>query len=313
MLMVTLILGFDVRPPGWSVIGIYVLIYVIVSAILSHRDEPDPELPQLELTTSGPIGRFGQTGLLMTFTVTGMLSLLNPFQLFQIILQAIGNFRLQSKGDSDDTAPLPSNQTRYTLPIEGEWFVYNGGVSKKLSHSWDVLTQRYAYDFVQVDAEMKRHSGKGTKLTDYYCFGQNIVAVADGTVVKVLDRVRSAPFVGYGIVDFLATSFVGNHVIIQHAENEFGLYAHLIKGSIPVKLGDQVQRGQVIGQCGHSGHSSEPHLHFHLQDGPNFYFAMGLPIQFHDVMVDGQAVAQTYLQAGNRVRQNIERETSVFR
>lgn len=313
VLMVILILVFDIRPPALAVIGIYILIYVVVSAVLNRRTQTEPEALQPEMPqmpTSGPIGRFGQTGLLLTFTVTGLLSLLNPFQLVQIILQAVGNIWLQSKAKSGDTEnQLPANQTRYTLPVEGEWFVYNGGVSEKTSHSWDVLTQRYAYDFVQVDEQMKRHSGEGTSLTEYYCFGKNIVAAAEGTVVKVVDRVRSAPFVGYGVVDFLATNFVGNHVIIQHTENEFGLYAHLIKGTIPVNPGERVQRGQVIGQCGHSGHSSEPHLHFHLQDGPNFYFAMGLPIRFSDVMVEGAEPAQVYLEAGSRVKQHKKKDS----
>lgn len=306
VLMISLIFLFDFRPPGLVVILIYIVIYGVVSAIMSRMsrrvDNEESELEE-ELPTSGPIGRFGQTGLIMIFTITSLLSLFNPFQLTQIILQAIGNVYLQTQAKTlESREQIPPNQIEYTLPFTGEWFVYNGGVTEKKSHSWDVLTLRYAYDFVQVNDQLKRHSGTGTQLTDYYCFGQNILAAADGTVVKVVDRVRSAPLVGYGIVDFLATNFVGNYVIIQHAENEYGLYAHLIKGSVPVKVGDTVSQGQVIGQCGHSGHSSEPHLHFHLQDRPNFYFALGVPIQFSNVMVDCEMKENAFIQAGNRVQ-----------
>lgn len=180
--------------------------------------------------------------------------------------------------------------------------MYNGGTTEQNSHSWGVLTQRYAYDFVQVDEQMERHVGAGTAVSDYFCYGEEIVAVADGTVVKVVDRVRTAPFVGYGIVDFLATNFVGNHLIIEHETAVYSLSAHLIKGSISVKEGERVQAGQVIGRCGHSGHSSEPHLHFHVQDRANFYFGMGLPIQFAGLEIDGKSVAQGSVEAGDFVR-----------
>lgn len=43
----------------------------------------------------------------------------------------------------------------YSLPFEGKWVVVNGGISKRTSHSWDIPTQRYAYDFVILDAEGK--------------------------------------------------------------------------------------------------------------------------------------------------------------
>lgn len=306
LLLFIMIRGFDYRPPAWASILFYLLIYIAVSTILKRlnpdsQDAKDAE-PEEELPTSGPIGRFGQAGLIFTFMLTGLLSVLNPFQLVQIILQGVGNVWLQVKRiKQKENEKLPPNEAVYTLPFAGEWYIYNGGITQKTSHSWSALTQRYAYDFLQVNEQMERHIGKGTQLTDYYCFGQNILSAAEGTVVKVVNRVRSAPFVGYGLVDFLATNFIGNHIIIQHAENEYGLYAHLIKGTIPVKVGDSVGRGQLIGQCGHSGHSSEPHLHFHLQNKPNFYFAMGLPIQFSDVQVDGETAENVYIQAGDHI------------
>lgn len=37
---------------------------------------------------------------------------------------------------------------KYALPFSGEWVVANGGVTEKNSHSWEIPTQRYAYDFV---------------------------------------------------------------------------------------------------------------------------------------------------------------------
>ncbi|MBV7332710.1 M23 family metallopeptidase [Chloroflexi bacterium TSY] len=194
------------------------------------------------------------------------------------------------------------NKVEYALPFSGEWFVYNGGTTPDDSHSWDTLTQRYAYDFVIVDDQLRRHVSTGTDLEDYYCYGKEILAVADGKVVKVVDEIRAAPFVGYGIVDFMTRNFIGNHIIIQHAESEYALYAHLIKGAIVVKIGDPVKQGQVIGRCGHSGHSSEPHLHFHLQDRMNFYLALGLPIRFSNIIVNGKTAEGTNIRAGHHVQ-----------
>ncbi|MEM7116816.1 MAG: peptidoglycan DD-metalloendopeptidase family protein [Chloroflexota bacterium] len=306
VLIFGLLFVFDYRLPFLAALLLYAVVYAVVASIMArlgrNKDvEEQGEVPE-ELPTSGPIGRFGQTGLIFSFTVTGLFSLLNPFQLTQMILQMIGNLWLQIRGGQNKQDELPANKVKYRLPFSGEWYIYNGGVTQEKSHSWGVLTQRFAYDFVQVDAQMRRHSGNGTDLNDYFCFGEEIVAAADGTVVKVVDRVRSAPFVGYGIVDFLATSFIGNHVIIKHAEGEFGLYAHLIKGTIPVQVGDEVKQGQAIGQCGHSGHSSEPHLHFHLQDRRNFYFAMGLPIAFNHLLVNREEVETRYVEAGDVVQ-----------
>lgn len=111
-----------------------------------------------------------------------------------------------------------------------------------------------------------------------------------------------APLVGFGVCDFLARSFIGNHVLIRHAEREYALYAHLVPGSLEVEPEDRVEQGQVIGRCGHSGHSSEPHLHFHLQDSADLFEGMGLPVAFSSVEVDGAAVPAAHLEAGQLVR-----------
>lgn len=238
------------------------------------------------------------------FYSTGLLTFLNPFQLFQIIKQAIGNSKLSSdKKNLIENAENYQNETNYILPFEKnkEWLVYNGGTTKQSSHSWGVITQRFAYDFVIANEQHFRHKNKGTKLEDYFCFNQNIVAVADGIVVKAVNNKRNAPFVGYGILDFLTTSFIGNYVIIKHTVNEYSFYAHLNKGSVIVTSGDKVKQGQIIGKCGHSGYSSEPHLHFHLQDKPDFFYAKGLPIKFLNIKINRITRTDTFITASDRV------------
>jgi murein DD-endopeptidase MepM/ murein hydrolase activator NlpD len=62
----------------------------------------------------------------------------------------------------------------------------------------------------------------------------------------------------------------GNYVIIDHGNGEYSFLAHLKKGSMVVAVGDSLKSGQFIGLCGNSGNSSEPHLHYHLQNKPIF-------------------------------------------
>lgn len=303
--LVGLDVAADVRLPWWGPVPLYLAIYATVSALWGEtRRATDQAEPQGAWPTSGPIGWLGQRGLVFTFTLSGLLCLLNPFQVVEIARQAIGNAMIRRRlGKEARDAPVEAKHVvRYSLPFRGEWFVYNGGVTPATSHSWDVLTQRYAYDFVVVDEELRRHRGRGTRVEDYYCHGQPILAAADGEVVRAEQRIRTAPWLGYGLVDVLARSFIGNHVVLRHADEEFTFYAHLMPGSVPVRVGDRVARGQEIGRCGHTGHSSEPHLHFHLQDRADFFTAAGLPIRFSAVQVDGVHAQEVVPRLGQRLR-----------
>jgi murein DD-endopeptidase MepM/ murein hydrolase activator NlpD len=88
---------------------------------------------------------------------------------------------------------------------------------------------------------------------------------------------------------------VGNCVVIQHRTNEVSVLAHFQRGSIVVKAGESVKRGQVLGKCGNSGNSSQPHLHYHLQDSPIFQDALGIKCVFQKVLVtkDGHSETKT--------------------
>lgn len=104
----------------------------------------------------------------------------------------------------------------------------------------------------------------------------------------------------------------GNYITIRHQEKEFSTLAHLMPGSITVALGQKVVRGQVIARCGNSGNTSEPHVHFQLNDGRSFLASAGLPIRFKNVWAkeNGKAYTAVYLAKGQSV-QNIH-ESSYF-
>lgn len=251
---------------------------------------------------SGPIGRFGGVGVTAVFFTTQLLALLNPFQMLEAARQCVGNGSLRRReARSRDDGRSYRTKAVYTLPFAGEWLLYNGGHTPRTSHSWSMLGQRFALDFVQANAAFERHTGRGTRAEEYFCHGREILAAADGTVVRTENRVRRA-FLGWGVCDFTARSFIGNHVLIEHAEGEYALYAHLIRGSVTVARGERVRRGQALGRCGHTGHSTEPHLHLHLQDSADPFWGMGLPMRFSGLLVDGAPADETLLTAGVRVR-----------
>ncbi|RTH28410.1 M23 family metallopeptidase [Thermus scotoductus] len=166
----------------------------------------------------------------------------------------------------------------YRLPFQGFWLVANGGPDPETSHSWGILGQRYAYDFVIKDSQGKTYRTHGRRPEDYYAFGAPLLAPADGVVVRVQNRHRDCPWPGF--LDPFAWSIIGNYVLIRHGEREYSLLAHLKRGSVRVKPGQWVRAGEVVGECGNSGHSTEPHLHFQFLDRPNVFLGLSLPIPF---------------------------------
>ncbi|MDC0723750.1 peptidoglycan DD-metalloendopeptidase family protein [Nannocystis bainbridge] len=188
--------------------------------------------------------------------------------------------------EPEDSAPPLVRSAPLGLPFRGEWLVFWGGDRKELNHHIDHPSQRRAADLVVVDAAGKSHKGDGRALTDYYAYGQDILAMADGVVVTVIDGVPDSP-----IGELNPYMAPGNMVVIRHEGEVHSAYAHLLPGSIKVKPGSKVRRGQLLGACGNSGNSSEPHLHVQLQDGPRFEKSWGVEAVFAEAIVtrDGAA------------------------
>ncbi len=189
----------------------------------------------------------------------------------------------------------------YSLPFTGKWFIVNGGIDKENSHSWRLCSQRYAYDFLIVNQNEQSFFKDGNELSSYFCYEQAVLAPADGTVIKVVDRFENTPIVGIGMADCAASDLRGNHIIIKHSKSEYSLIAHLSPNSICIKKGDRVCRGQIIAKCGNSGNTSEPHIHFQIQSSPNFYLSAGLPICFQNIKIDDHEQIKGYITKGHYV------------
>ena len=97
---------------------------------------------------------------------------------------------------------------------------------------------------------------------------------------------------GAAVASRLPTPCDNQHhsVVIDHQNGEYSVLSHFRQGSVVVAVGDTVVAGQLLGKCGNSGHSSEPHLHYHLQDGPDRHKGNGLPAHFRSYIADGEVL-----------------------
>jgi murein DD-endopeptidase MepM/ murein hydrolase activator NlpD len=175
---------------------------------------------------------------------------------------------------------MERNKTKMSLPFSGEWYTTWGGENPDQNQHAASETQRYAMDFVMVDEKGKPNKNNGDANEDYYAFGQNIIAPCDATVVEAIDGVRDN---NPGEMNTMHTG--GNMVMLKTPENEYIVLAHLKNGTVKVKAGEQVKKGEVLGQCGNSGNSSEPHLHFHIQNMSTHTFATAVRCYFDKLKV----------------------------
>jgi len=177
--------------------------------------------------------------------------------------------------------PAPEkNETKLSLPFKGKWLAFWGGDTKELNLHHDAPNQKFAFDFLGVDEEGRTRKGEAQVNEDYFAFGREVLAPADGNVTDVINGVRD------NVPGFMNPySALGNAVFIQHRKNEVSVLAHLKLGSIKVEVGDKVKRGQTIALCGNSGNSSEPHLHYHLQNTPIIQDGTGIKCYFERVTV----------------------------
>jgi hypothetical protein len=187
--------------------------------------------------------------------------------------------------------PVPEKlETVLSLPFEGKWQVFWGGDTEELNHHHNTQNQQFAFDFLIVDDQGKTHKGEGLKNNEYYAFGKKVLTPADGVVTDVIQGVRDNQ--PGSMNPYSAT---GNAVVIQHKEHEVSVFGHFKQDSILVKVGDKFKKGQVLGLCGNSGNSSEPHIHYHLQNTPIIQDGTGIKCFFEKVILikGGKNTSQT--------------------
>jgi murein DD-endopeptidase MepM/ murein hydrolase activator NlpD len=190
---------------------------------------------------------------------------------------------------------------KYIFPLRGIWYV-GYGASFHTGHRW-AIPEEFALDIAKVGESGLSHKGDGTRFDDYYAYGADVLAAADGRVISAANdqpedpsamqrpsETQEAYFArlqkeqGERLAKGL-TAITGNYVMIDHGKNEYSLYAHLRPGSVRVHVGDQVKAGDVIGKLGSSGNSTEPHLHFHVCDKADPLMCAGIPVNFSNITI----------------------------
>ncbi len=145
------------------------------------------------------------------------------------------------------------------LPFKGDWTVmqaHNGEYTHK--DKW-----RHAWDFVIKDNKGKQYTGTGDFCKDYYCYEKPVFAPASGIVSEIFDGIPDNK-----IGDINTEQNWGNSIVIKHTEYLYSQISHLKEGSIKIKKGDFVKKGDMLAKTGNSGHSPYPHIHFQLQATP---------------------------------------------
>jgi hypothetical protein len=183
---------------------------------------------------------------------------------------------------SHDRSP---STIRFRIPLDGPVTVGWGGATPEVNYHVVAPDQRWAYDLL-VTVDGVTHAGDGRRREDYYIYDRPVVAPAAGKVHAISD---GDPDMSIGEMGG-GHDPGGNQVVLEVAPGQFLLLWHLRPGSIVVKPGDSVVEGQLLGRAGNSGNTSEPHLHIHLQDGPDLALAEGIPLYFHAYHVNGRFV-----------------------
>jgi murein DD-endopeptidase MepM/ murein hydrolase activator NlpD len=216
-----------------------------------------------------------------------------------LVVIASPTFAFRVYPSSYDRKP---SQVRFRLPLDGPVTVAWGGATPDVNYHVFAPEQRWAYDLL-ITRDGKSYQGDGKRLEDYYYYGVPVLAPADGVVRSVRDGEREWP---PGQVSGKEPAG-GNEVVIEVAPREFLFLAHLKPGTIQVKPGDRVRAGQEIARGGNSGNTSEPHLHIHLQDSPDAAdVAEGIPLYFHDYLVDDQLIERGVPTGGLKNPQTVE-------
>ncbi len=187
---------------------------------------------------------------------------------------------------------------RFRFPLVGEWDVLHGGRTPDVNKHFNHVQQRWAFDFVIREGGELRAAGSKSN-ESYYGHGGTIVAPAPGVVVFSRDGMRENRPGRRGKLG-------GNGVVIDHGFGEFTAHWHMITGTVTAQVGDRVEYGQALGKVGNSGRSTMPHLHVHLVSAAPGESPQALPLEFHDVVVDGVPQRRSMPPRPTKVRQRAD-------
>ncbi len=270
------IIGSDISNVTYSYIGFnYILTSIALGGFFLIPSKKTyfwvvlliPLVAILTISLSKIFGVFGLSIFSLPFNITVLLFLyilklrIKPDkELTEVVVQQNSPEKnLYSFLNYDNRFSNLLNNVPVRLPFWGEWTVsqgHNGEHTHK--DEW-----RHAWDFIITDIHNEQHQNTGEKLQDYYCYDKAVLSPFNGYVVEIEDGVEDNK-IGEKNLD----KNWGNTIIIKYSEYLYAKLSHLKVGSFLVEKGDYVTSGQILANCGSSGNSPVPHLHFQLQTTP---------------------------------------------
>lgn len=188
------------------------------------------------------------------------------------------------------SADIPLNgytqQTQLIFPFQGPGIVTQAGAANGGHRN---ASGAFATDAMALTPTYAVQTGTAFAVnTDLAGYGRPLLAPAAGRIVRARGDRPDQPVPGVSNPDFQLPEFggagdPGNHIVVDHGNGEFSLVAHMMAGSLAVTEGQTLQQGQNIGRLGNSGDSFAPHVHHHLQDGPDIQAANGLPCRYSNI------------------------------
>jgi murein DD-endopeptidase len=145
---------------------------------------------------------------------------------------------------------------------------------------------RYAIDFIRLDSQGKFANGNDDEVKNWFGYANDVLAVADGVVASTINDFPESPTLS-AHPKYTADKATGNYISIDIGNNRFAFYEHLKPGSVKVKPGQQVKKGDVIASLGFTGQTTGPHLHFHIANANSPLGAEGISFVFERFTVLG--------------------------
>jgi hypothetical protein len=191
-----------------------------------------------------------------------------------------------------EAAVVPTPPVVLGPPLRGKGDVAADGCCDSIRHVRALLaidgkfhlSQRFAIDWEQIDDRNTIFTGDPKVPANYHIYGEPVIAVADGTVVGTRNDLEDQ-VPGALPANISLDEADGNFVVLDIGGGRFVNYAHMRRGSVRVKLGDKVRRGEQIGEVGNTGNSLAPHMHLHVQDGTSPLASNGLPYVFDNFTI----------------------------
>ena len=181
-------------------------------------------------------------------------------------------------------------------PLEGGCWAASHGLSNASVHRRTLIAadgaarigQRFAIDWIRIGDEGQAFRGDPAVNGNWTPYGANVLAVANGVVVATQDGIaENSPTSDDKAVPITLRTVGGNFILLDVGRGRYVFYAHLQPGSLRVRPGSRVRRGQQLARLGNSGQSDAPHLHLHVVDGPSPLAAEGLPLVFDRFVLQG--------------------------